>query len=389
VAWLSKTWEITLVVEGWWLALLLLAALLVVVLLPIGVNALWAWRYRRSRRVTADFASLVDALPLGVLVAAPSGRIAIVNARAAELWPSLVAGQTLPADLRRLAGADDAVMSGSLTGPDGRRLAARVFALTTRHGRGREWLITLDDAVRRQQEADAASALVRQISHELKTPLSVIRGHASRFAADGSADQSEARRAWAVVDDEATRLTGLIDQAILMARLETAEPLVQRRPLNLRAVCEEVVIDLAERIAEQGGDLDLEVDDGDYTVEGDRAALRQMLLNLIDNAAKYGGPGVRIAIALRLDAAPGRIRLTVHDNGPGIASADLPLIFEKGFRGQQSRGSRAGSGLGLALVRSIVDWHGGTVGAESQSGQGTSIVIELPRRAGKTPGGSR
>jgi signal transduction histidine kinase len=212
----------------------------------------------------------------------------------------------------------------------------------------------------------------------------VIRGHASHFAADGRADPAEARRAWAVVDDEASRLTALIDQAILMARLESPDPLFQRRPFNLRALCEEVVLDLAERVARDDGELDLEVEDGDYAIAGDRAALRQVLLNLIDNALKYGGEGVRITLALRRLPESGPLRLAVRDNGPGIPAADLPLIFEKGYRGAQVRGSRAGSGFGLALVRAIVEWHGGSVAAESAPEGGTSLTLELPASLDRT-----
>jgi two-component system phosphate regulon sensor histidine kinase PhoR len=335
---------------------------------------------RRSRHVTAEFSRLTDALPLGVVVAAPDNRVALTNARAREFWPTLGTGRALPDDLARLASPAGATTSSILASPSGGRVAVRVHALPARHRRDRdhELLLTLHDATHMQQEAEFATALVRQISHELKTPLSVIRGHASRFADDSDADPTETRRAWGVVDDEATRLTALIDQAILMARLEIPEPMFQRRPLNLRAICEEVVIDLADSVARRGVELDLEAEEADYTLGGDRPALRQMLLNLVDNAVKYGGDGVRIVISLGMQRETGQIRLAVRDDGPGIADADLSLIFEKGYRGPHARGSRAGSGLGLALVRSIVAWHGGVVSAESEPGRGTSIVILLP-----------
>ncbi|HEX3724240.1 MAG TPA: ATP-binding protein, partial [Nitrolancea sp.] len=155
-----------------------------------------------------------------------------------------------------------------------------------------------------------------------------------------------------------------------------------RRPVNLRALCEEVVIDLSDRAALQPAELEFEVEDGRYMLSGDRPALRQMLLNLVDNAMKYGGDEVRVTLALRHDAESGQIRLSVSDDGPGIAMVDLPLVFEKGYRGAHVRGSRVGTGLGLALVRSIVAWHGGVVSAESQPDGGASIVILLPTETG-------
>lgn len=377
VDWLTRSWEVTVRLDPLWTVILLIGAIAVVCGPPLAVNALWVLRLRRARQATAAFHRLVDALPCGVVLAQPDGRVVLLNGQAADLWPGLAPGALLPDAMARPPGSEGTVTSRLVDAPGGKRLAVRTHPLATR--RGWETLVVLEDATRRQEEADFVTALIRQVSHELKTPLSVIRGHASRFAEADVTDPAEARRAWAVVDDEATRLTGLIDQAILMARFEMPNPPIEARPLNLRAVCEEVVLDLAERAAREGSEVDLEAEDGAYHVRGDRGALRQMLLNLVDNALKYGGPGVRVVLGLRQDPVAGRVILTVRDSGPGIDAVDLPLVFERGFRGGQARGSRVGSGLGLALVRSIVTWHGGTVEAASAPGQGTTITVQLPR----------
>jgi signal transduction histidine kinase len=374
--WLRTTWEVTFRLNGLWLGLIILCALLLVVGLPLAINALWSWRYLRARKTTADFQRLCDALPVGVLVVAPDNRVLLANRRCSELWPEIEAGKLLPDELARLRGPDDGFASAIVTTPQQARLLTRVHGLLS--PRGRETLISLEDATRVEAESELTTNLLRQVTHELKTPLSVIRGHASRFAVAGTTDTQEAQRAWAVVDDEASRLTALIDQALLMARLETPNPLFERRPVNLRALCEEVVIDLTERAAMHAAELDFEVDDGRFILSGDRPALRQLLLNLIDNAMKYGGNGVRVTLALGHNVATGQIRLSVSDDGPGIAESELALVFEKGYRGARVRGSRVGSGLGLALVRAIVAWHGGVVSAERNVRGGTSIVILLP-----------
>ena len=377
--WLRTTWEITFRLDGLWLGLILLCAALLLIGLPLAINTLWSWRYLRVRKATAKFARLADALPVGVIVVGPDNRVLLTNRRTEELWPEIAQGKLLPVELARLRGPDDGFSSSIVSTPAKKRLVARVHGLQV--PRGRELLISLEDATHLEEESELATTLLRQVTHELKTPLSVIRGHASRFAVAGSADAREAQRAWAVVDDEASRLTALIDQALLMARLETPNPLFERRPVNLRALCEEVVIDLADRVALQSAELEFEVEDGRFTLPGDRPALRQMLLNLVDNAMKYGGNDVRVTLALRHDES-GQIRLSVSDDGPGIAEVDLPLVFEKGYRGAHVRGSRVGTGLGLALVRAIVAWHGGVVSAESRPGGGASIVILLPGAAG-------
>lgn len=376
--WLWNSWDITVRANGFWLGLAILVAIVLIVGAPVVVNTIWSWRAFHARRTTASFSRLIDALPIGVMLINPDGIILSANHRAEELWPGVGVGKIVPPDLMRLQGPSDGTASALLTSPTGVKVLGRVHDLPVR--RGRETLISLEDAAHLQAESDLTTSLLRQVTHELKTPLSVIRGHASRFAETGPTDPAETRRAWAVVDDEATRLTALVDQALLMARLETPDPLFERRPVNLRALCEEAVIDLSERATLQNAELEFEVDEGRFIVAGDRPALRQVLLNLLDNALKYGGEGVQVTLALRHDAQ-GDVRLSVSDSGPGISDADLPLIFEKGFRGSHVRGSRVGSGLGLALVRSIVAWHGGTVSVESSPGAGASVVVLLPNGA--------
>lgn len=392
MGWLTRGWIITIETDPIWTFLLVVGLVLLFVGPLLVTNLIWLRRARRSRRSTVDFGRLVDGLPTGVVIVRPGGPsgpvVLLANRRALELWPDMAQREPLPESLTRLLDASDRLTSTTIIGPGSSQLAISVQSFAGRHGA--ELLLLLEDVTSRRQETDIATALVRHVSHELKTPLSVIRGHASRFASDESANPAEMRHAWTVVDDEATRLTELIDQAILMARFERPgpEPLSQARPVNLRAIAEDVVIDLAGRAAEIGAELDLEVDDGSFIVRGERAALRQMLLNLVDNALKYGGSGVAVTIRLESRDDPARIRLEVSDDGPGIAASELPLVFEKGFRGSGQRGSRAGSGLGLALVRSIVEWHGGNISVESRPGGPTSFVIDLPQANPLDTGGA-
>lgn len=375
MSWLWTTWEVTVRMSGLWLVLVVLIAVLLFAGLPVAVNTVWSWRFLHARRSTVAFDRLVDALPIGVLVANADDVVVLANRRAGELWPGVGRDRPLPSELTRLRGPINGSASALVTAGSGAQLVARVHNLSARGGH--ELLISLEDASHLQEESAFTTALLRQVTHELKTPLSVIRGHASRFADCAATDPREMRRAWAVVDDEASRLTGLIDQALLMARLESPDPLFERRPINLRALCEEVVIDLAGRAQLERADIEFEVDGGRFVIDGDRGALRQMLLNLIDNAIKYGGDAVRVTLGLEHDAQD-QIRLTVGDDGPGISEVDLPLVFEKGYRGSHVRGSRVGSGLGLALVRSIVSWHSGMVSLESDPGAGTTVTILLP-----------
>src|SRR5579875_237033 len=296
MSWLTRGWIITIETDPIW-TFLSVVGLLIVVLGPLLIsNAVWLRRSRRARRSTLDFGRLIDGLSSGVVMVRPGGpraprtpRVLLANRRALALWPELRQQGALPEPLTRLLDVQKRLTSTTIDGPNGSQLAVSVLPMAGRHGT--ELLLLLEDVTQRRQEADIATALVRHVSHEMKTPLSVIRGHASRFASIEQANLAEMRHAWTVVDDEATRLTELIDQAIMMARFEQPdlEPMARTRPVNLRAIAEDVVIDLADRAAEAGAELDLEVADASFIVRGDRAALRQMLLNLVDNAMKYGG----------------------------------------------------------------------------------------------------
>ena len=215
-------------------------------------------------------------------------------------------------------------------------------------------------------------------SHELRTPVTSIRGYAELFrrgAADRPEDLALAMRR---IEDESVRMGSLVDDLLLLARLDQGRPLEQE-PVDLAIVAADGVAD-AEILAPQR-QITLDVE-GPLVVLGDDQRLRQVVSNLLQNAIRYTDPGAAITVsATKTDQ---KVALSVRDEGAGIDPEYLPRLFERFYRADPSRtrGS-GGSGLGLAIVASITEAHGGSVDAVSVPGEGSTFTVTLPLVATK------
>jgi signal transduction histidine kinase len=208
------------------------------------------------------------------------------------------------------------------------------------------------------------------VAHDLRTPLTRLRGVAE--AALRSEDPRTQREALAQCVEESDRVAGMLETLMDISEAETGTMRLQLEPVNLADVARQAV-DLYEDLAEDRG-VSLAVEGEDAWVQGDRSRLRQVLANLVDNAVKYTTAG---AIRLRTSRGASGAVVAVSDTGIGIPPEDLPRIWERLYRGDKSRSER-GLGLGLSLVKAIVEAHGGTVTAESEPGQGTRVTVMLP-----------
>jgi two-component system OmpR family sensor kinase len=210
-------------------------------------------------------------------------------------------------------------------------------------------------------------------SHELRTPLTSIRGYAELFrrgAADRPEDLALTMRR---IESEATRMTSLVDDLLLLARLDRKRPL-ERNPVDVGRIVHDVVA--GERVVHPDREYRLEADG--VRVLGDEARLRQVLLNLIANAASHTPAGTSIEVAVRSER--GEAVIEVADHGEGLTPEDAERVFERFFRvdAARARGDGGGSGLGLAIVAAIVDAHGGRVEVESTPGHGARFRVRLP-----------
>ena len=231
--------------------------------------------------------------------------------------------------------------------------------------------------LRRQQElAHLRTEFVSGVSHELRTPLAQIRWFAELLHMGKLRTEDERRRSAAIIDQEARRLTYLVENVLNFSRGEKGTNQVSLAPADLDHELQEVVELFTPLARARRMVIDTSLA-AKAVVEVDRDALRQMLLNLLDNAVKYGPPGQTITVGSEI--AGDRARIYVEDEGPGIPHEDRQRVWEPYVRlAREAERSTGGSGIGLAVVRELVVLHGGRTRAEGSRGGGARFVIELP-----------
>jgi len=212
--------------------------------------------------------------------------------------------------------------------------------------------------------------LLTDVSHELRTPLTTIQGNLELMRRMGSPHLEMLND----TQDEVARMARLVDDLMLLARADVGGLPIQRKPVEL----DTVFLDVFRRMKPLAGSVELALEEMDQVcVLGDADRLKQLILNLVDNGMKYTPSGGKVTMSL--SKLNGSAQVVVTDNGIGIAEADLPLIFERFYRADKARSRiQGGSGLGLSIVRWLVEAHGGTVGVDSRVGEGTTFVVTLP-----------
>jgi two-component system OmpR family sensor kinase len=229
----------------------------------------------------------------------------------------------------------------------------------------------LDARVRELRESDRARRqLLADVSHELMTPLTAMRGYLETLGMpEAVRDQADRDRYLQIVMDETLRLESIIGDLLELARLEGGGITLQREDVPV----EELFARAADRhgaaLRDKDITLDTQIAPGAEAVFGDGRRLEQALQNLVANAVRHTPRGGRISLSAEpAGRQNGRVRLTVRDTGPGIAPEHLPLIFDRFYKADASREHQAaGSGLGLSIVKAIVERHGGTITASSQA----------------------
>ncbi len=305
---------------------------------------------------------------LGENLLVPILRAGLVGLVVAVVLSVLIA-RSVARPLQSVARAVQSVARGDFdqqapeTGPDEVQTVARAFNHMTRQ-------------VKASQQAQRD--FVANVSHDLRTPLTSIQGF-SQAILDGTAASPEgAHHAASVINDEAARLTRMVEALLDLARIESGEWRMERQVINPAAILRAVGERFTLRTQEQGIMLRVQTPDLPNTV-GDGDRLAQVFTNLIDNALKHTPAGGTVTLDGR--RADGGIELVVSDNGEGIPPEDLSRIFERFYQVDKSRrrdAGRKGAGLGLAISREIVQAHGGKIRAESVVGVGTRFVVWLP-----------
>jgi signal transduction histidine kinase len=229
--------------------------------------------------------------------------------------------------------------------------------------------------------SELQSDFVANVSHQLRTPLAMLSGAAETLGLERVRSPEKVREYADIVRMQAQRLSVLIDQILHFHRAELAGRDTVRRPVDLGELIERAAEQfrvLADRAAVA---IRVEYPAPAPVVQGDPMALEYAVVNLLENAVKYGGPGAtEVVISVTVQRGHGVI--SVRDTGVGINAADIPHIFEKFYRGRTDGRPLSGFGLGLAIVRSTVLLHGGRIAVESQPGRGSEFTVWLPLETG-------
>jgi signal transduction histidine kinase len=249
-------------------------------------------------------------------------------------------------------------------------LLATAEVVRDRDGNVSEVVHSLRDITRLKEADEAKTLFLATASHELKTPLTVIQGFTETLA-NNSVDETREKEALEMVHRRAQQLNGIVDRILLSSRIEAGRAKIS---------CEELAVEpiLAERVAAlrtaSGRDVLLEIEESLPSVVADRAALITVLDHLLDNAVKYSPDGGSVTLAAKHCEAD--VELRVSDQGIGMDSEQAARCFEKFWQAESSDVRRfGGTGIGLYIVRSLVEAMGGTIGVESRVGSGTTFVV--------------
>jgi two-component system, OmpR family, phosphate regulon sensor histidine kinase PhoR len=322
--------------------------------------------------------AVLDATPEPVIVFDAHGQVVRVNAAARQALPAAEPGAAAAAISPDLAAALDAVLSGPpaldceiATGdPTRRTYEARLRSHPD--GDGRAAVAVLSDVTAAVDFRESRRLFSAAVSHELRTPLARILGLVETLALPQS--QAEREALVAQTEIEVDNMRRLIDEMLLLAALDRGEVVPSNETADPGAIADAVIADARARRTGRGRRLEADV------VPGLRVAIAGRLLqvvigNLVDNALRHGGPDATVTVVVR--ALAGEVEIDVTDTGLGIAPEHLPHVFERFYRGDAARAG-AGTGLGLAVVKHIIEAHEGRVAAESVPGEGTTVRIVLP-----------
>jgi len=345
---------------------------------------------------TGDQPRLVDLLPDAVLRLDPAGRIHDANQAAVELTgyplatligsvcaelldPQTVDGHALlaeglhrsasirsvraiPEQQVRLLSAEGAEIATFVTGSYQRDASGRLIGAT----------LVLREAGRRAHQAPSGMEIVSTVSHELRSPLTSVKGYTGLLLSRWERlTDDQKREMLEQVNHDADRVKRLIDELLDISRLETGRLHLRRQMVAL----DELVATVVEKVGMEYPSLDVTVTFPDELPEvyADSDKLTQVLTNLLENACKYASP---VGLVVAAEADESEVALSVSDAGEGIPEADLPKVFTKFFR--RDLGRPTGSGLGLWISRGLVEAHGGELTASSIPGSGTTFRFTLP-----------
>jgi two-component system phosphate regulon sensor histidine kinase PhoR len=338
-------------------------------------------------RQQALFNSMIE----GIILLDNSGRIQMTNESLRKFFhiTAEIRGQTimeafrwhelaaLAARLQREKNITDAELEIHRV----RRRCWRVNAAVVSDPQGAEQgqILVFHEVTRIKELENLRTEFVANVSHELRTPLSTIKGSAETLLDGAMNDAHQCVRFLQKIDKNSDRLLFLIEDLLVISRLESGQVALNLHPVDLRDLAQRVLDDLAPRAASRKATLDNKIP-AQTVVWADAERLQQVLSNLADNAIKYGRAGGCVTVQAR-ESVPDAIEVSVADDGPGIPPDAIGRVFERFYRVDRARSRESGgTGLGLAIVKHIVQAHGGEAWVRSEWQKGATFYFTVPKK---------
>ena len=342
---------------------------------------------RRRRREEMNLETILSSMEEGVLVADRQHVVRLANPALLRLFGigndpvgrPLLDALGLPA-LEEMVNSTLALWQSQETqvpvAGGARYLLAGSVPMRNASGEGGVVMI-VRDVTRIKKLEEMRREFVANVSHELRTPLSIFRGYLENLRETPEISREDLASVVAILERHSTRLNALVEDLLILARLESRDLSLRPVPLDVGRFFGEMRANWRIAGERKGVLLEFWVEEGLRPVLADELRLEQVVNNLIDNAVKYTPAGGRVWVRSRQDGA--ETVLEVEDTGVGLTPEDLPHIFERFYRADKARSrEKGGTGLGLSIVKHIAQVHGGSVEAQSVFGEGTRITVRLP-----------
>jgi two-component system, OmpR family, phosphate regulon sensor histidine kinase PhoR len=337
---------------------------------------------------------LIDGLPGAAIVLDREGRVVAFNAIASTIAPALQRGEPALIALRMPELVDAIRRAARRREPQRVEFFERVpldrwleaFVTPVRLSTGDNavdiLLMTFNDLTPLRRVEEMRADFIANASHELRTPLAALLGFIETLQGTAKDDTAAREKFLSIMQGQATRMARLIDDLLSLSRIELNAHLQPNTPVDLGPIVRQVVDGLQTLARDRGVEFNVSLPSEAVVVFGDRDELIRALENLVENALKYGAAGKRLDIALVRGQTRGgtpEVRVAVRDYGPGIAPEHLPRLTERFYRVDvaDSR-AQGGTGLGLALVKHVLNRHGGRLTIESTLGAGATFTMHLP-----------
>ncbi len=345
--------------------------------------------YRQLTRERDRLRAVLDNISAGVIVVNRKLKIDMINPVAEELLGTTgeyALGRTFT-EIHHSPVIDRAIEKSrrgavvnkeiQITLPRRRWLRVLASPVKSKKGRTTGVICVIEDITSRRKLERVRRDFVANVSHELRTPVANMRAVVEALLAGASEEPEAAARFVADLDRESKRLVDIIEDLLVLSRLETSGAAGEAGPFSLVEVVREVMRekeDLARRYEVEAAFADPGTE---VPLRGDRNLVKTAFANLLDNAVKYNRPGGRVDVSL--EQGEDSVTLRVSDNGVGIPAADREKIFERFYRVDKARSrDTGGTGLGLSIVKHAAEFHGGTVSVASTEGRGSTFTLTLP-----------